>query len=469
MAPRAGSGPAALGRLTGIWFEPVTGLKLAGGCIVDDQAPRPRATKAQLAGVTLGNALEFYDFLVFSFFAVQIGQAFFPSGSPQTSLLSALATFGAGFLTRPLGALVIGGLGDRLGRRPMLLVSFALIGLSTLGVAVTPSYASIGLAAPVMVILCRLVQGFALGGEVGASSAFLAEVAPPGRRGAYVSLQFVGHGLSMLAAGLIGVGLSAVMDDATLVKWGWRIAMAVGVAVVPIGLALRRTLPETMHAAVSAEPAPRFATYRGVMLFAFLTMLSGTIATYVLGYMTTYAKTVLRLPSGVSFGATVAVGVAYTLGSVIAGVGSDRLGRRPLMIWPMALATACIMPGFWLLSRLPGAATLYSVSFVLRLLLSMAAATAFVTLTEALPLRVRSGAIAVVYAVATSVFGGSTQFVVAWLTGVTGDPLAPAWYMLVAALLGLVAMVRVRETSPTHADHDQEPNPDLTATFSARL
>jgi len=436
---------------------------------MEDQARRPSATKAQLVGVTLGNALEFYDFLVFSFFAVQIGQAFFPTANPQASLLSALATFGAGFLMRPLGALVIGGLGDRLGRRPMLLVSFALIGLATLGVALTPSYASIGVAAPVTAILCRLVQGFALGGEVGASSAFLAEVAPPRRRGVYVSLQFVGHGLSMLAAGLVGVGLSAAMDDVSLGKWGWRIAMALGVAVVPIGLALRRTLPETMHPGMSGEPAPRLATYRGVALFAFLTMLSGTIATYVLGYMTTYAKTVLFLPSGVSFGATVAVGVAYTLGSVAAGAGSDRFGRRSLMIWPMTVATAMIMPGFWLLTRLPGAATLYSVVFLLRLLLSMATATAFITVTEALPLRVRSGAIAVVYAVATSVFGGSTQFVVAWLTGVTGDPLAPGWYMLVAALAGLAAMSVVRETAPIRTEEGRgEPTPSLSAISATR-
>ncbi|MDB5575230.1 MAG: proP 1 [Bradyrhizobium sp.] len=412
------------------------------------QVQHPTVTSAQLVGVTLGNALEFYDFLVFSFFAVQIGQCFFPAASQQTSLLSALATFGAGFFMRPLGALVIGGLGDRLGRRPMLLVSFALIGLSTLGVAITPGYASIGVAAPVIVILCRLMQGFALGGEVGASSAFLAEVAPPSGRGRYVSLQFVGHGLSMLAAGLVGVALSAMMDDAALTGWGWRIAMGLGVAIVPIGLALRRTLPETMDLDVSSEPAPRLATYRGVALFALLTMLSGTIATYVLGYMTTYAKTVLLLPSSVSFGATVAVGLAYTFGSVAAGIGSDRFGRRPLMIWPMAIATVLILPGFWLLSHLPGSATLYSVSFALRFLLSMATATAFITVTESFPPRVRSGAIAVVYAIATSVFGGSTQFVVAWLTGVTGDPLAPAWYMLVAALLGLFAMSLARETAP---------------------
>jgi hypothetical protein len=179
------------------------------------------------------------------------------------------------------------------------------------------------------------------------------------------------------------------MDDAALAGWGWRIAMCLGVAIVPIGLALRRTLPETMDADVSAEPAPRLATYRGVALFAFLTMLSGTIATYVLGYMTTYAKTVLLLPSGVSFGATVAVGLAYTFGSIAAGIGSDRFGRRPLMIWPMAIATVLIMPGFWLLSHLSGPATLYSVSFALRFLLSMATATAFITVTESFPPRVR--------------------------------------------------------------------------------
>lgn len=411
-----------------------------------------RATPAQLLGVTLGNALEFYDFLVFSFFAVQIGQCFFPSASPQSSLLAALATFGAGFLMRPLGAFVIGGLGDRVGRRPMLILSFALIGVANLAVALTPSYAAIGLAAPLIVIVCRLVQGFALGGEVGASTAFLAEVAPPHRRGAYISLQFVGHGLSMLAAGLIGVWLAAAMDDAALTNWGWRIAMGVGVAIVPIGLALRRTLPETLRAEISSRPRPSFASYRGIAIFAFLTLLAGTIATYVLGYMTTYAKTVLLLPSSVSFGATVAIGLAYTLGAVVAGLGSDRFGRRPFMVLPMAIAAAAIIPGFWLLTHWPGASTLYAVSFVLRFVLVIATAAAFITLTEAFPLRVRSGAVAVVYAVATSVFGGATQFVVAWLTGITGDPLSPAWYMLAATLTGLVAMVLVRETAPVKGE-----------------
>jgi MHS family citrate/tricarballylate:H+ symporter-like MFS transporter len=422
------------------------------------ESGRPGATGAQLIGVTLGNALEFYDFLVFSFFAVQIGQCFFPAASPQSSLLAALATFGAGFLMRPLGAFVIGGLGDRIGRKPMMILSFALIGAANLGVAVTPGYASLGLLAPLAVIACRLVQGFALGGEVGASTAFLAEVAPPEHRGRYISLQFVGHGLSMLAAGAIGVALSASLDDAALTAWGWRIAMGIGVLIVPIGLALRRSLPETLRLAEPDEPPPAFATYRRVAIFAFLTMLAGTIATYVLGYMTTYARTILLLPSSVSFGATVAIGLAYTIGSVAAGIGSDRFGRRPFMIWPMAIGAAAIIPGFWLLSSWPSAFTLYAVSFFLRFVLVIASAAAFISLTEAFPLRVRSGAVAVVYAVATSVFGGTTQFVVAWLTGITGDPLTPAWYMLVTTLVGLAAMLLARETAPGKAGKDREVN-----------
>jgi MHS family citrate/tricarballylate:H+ symporter-like MFS transporter len=411
----------------------------------------PQVTRAQVLGVTLGNALEFYDFLVFSFFAVQIGQCFFPATNPHSSLLLALATFGAGFLTRPVGAVVIGGLGDRIGRRPMMLLSFAMIGLSTLGVAITPSYAAIGLAAPIIVILCRLVQGFALGGEVGTSTAFLAEAAPQAKRGAYISMQYAGQGASTLLAGAIGVGLAAMMDDSALASWGWRIAMAVGVTIVPVGLVLRGRLPETLHAAVSATRAPRVRSYAGVAVFAFLTMLSATVCTYVLNYMTTFAKATLGMPSGVALGATVAVGAGNLVGALTGGAMSDRHGRRPWMIWPMLVFTVAALPGFWLLTRYPSAATLYGVSFALRTLCSIAATSALVAVAEALPARVRSGALAILYALAISVFGGTTQFVVAWLTGVTGNPLAPAFYMFAAAVLGLVAMAFARETAPAKA------------------
>ena len=405
-------------------------------------------TRAQVAGVTLGNALEFYDFLVFAFFAVQIGRTFFPATSPGAGLLAALATFGAGFLTRPLGAVVLGIMGDRAGRRPAMLVSFAMIGGASLGVALVPGYHRIGWAAPALVITLRLLQGFALGGEVGASSAFLAEAAAPERRGFLVSLQFVGQNGATLVAGLVGTALASALTEVELAAWGWRVALGLGVLIVPVGLRLRRSLPETLADGAAATPAPPVSAYRRVAVVGFLTLLANTICTYVSNYMTTYAATSLALPPRTAFGATVAVGLGGVAGALAGGLLSDRAGRRPLMLWPQAAACLLVLPGFWLIGAYPGAGSLWGVSFALRLAVATAATAAFVHVTEALPPRVRSGALAVLYAVAISVFGGSTQFVVAWLTHATGDPLAPAWYMLAAAVLGLGAMLAAQETAP---------------------
>ena len=403
-------------------------------------APTPIVTRRQLAGVALGNALEVYDFLVFAFFAVQIGRAFFPSGDPTASLLASLATFGVGFVARPVGAVVLGGLGDRVGRRPAMLTSFALIGVASLGLALTPGHDAIGVAAPALAILFRLLQGFALGGEIGSSTAVLAEAAPPGRRGRWIALQYGGQGVAVLVAGLVGAVLAAALDADTLASLGWRIAIGLGALTVPIGLALRGSLPETLHAAVADGAAPRFRAYAGVAAFAFATIVFGTIATYVTNYIPTFAQATLGMSPSLSFGATIALGTGATLGAVLAGELADRIGRRPVMIAGGLTVLVTAVPGFVLLTRAPEAATLYAVGFVVRFAMAVALTTTSIVAVEGLPARVRSGSFAILYATAVAVFGGSTQLVVAWLVAITGDPLMPAWYMTAATLLGLAAM-----------------------------
>jgi MHS family citrate/tricarballylate:H+ symporter-like MFS transporter len=204
-----------------------------------------------IAAVTIGNALEFYDFLTYAFFSIQIGHAFFPSQTAYGSLMLSLATFGAGFLTRPLGALVIGNYADRVGRKPAMMLCFVLIGCAIVGMALLPTYARIGVAAPILAIVARMIQGFSLGGEIGTNTAYLAEAAPAGKRGLIVSWQGASQYLALIAGGLVGVLLTTVLPPAALEAYGWRIAFLLGAAVVPFGFWLRIRLPETLHVRAS--------------------------------------------------------------------------------------------------------------------------------------------------------------------------------------------------------------------------
>jgi len=217
----------------------------------------PRRLPArQVLAVVAGNALQFYDFVTYAFFAPQIGRAFFPSDTAGTSLLASLATFGVGFLTRPLGALVIGRIGDRAGRKPAMLLSFSLMSVGVIGLPCVPSYAALGITAPLLVIALRLVQGFALGGEVGPSTAFLLEAAPPLRRGLYVSLQATSADAAVCFAGLVGVALAGLLSEAALEAWGWRMAMLLGAVTIPFAFAARRSLMETLPAQTTARGEP---------------------------------------------------------------------------------------------------------------------------------------------------------------------------------------------------------------------
>ena len=417
--------------------------------MADALGSRKTVPALHVAAVVVGNALEFYDFLTFSFFAVYIGRAFFPSNDPSTSLLASLATFGAGFVTRPIGALAIGRMGDRLGRKPAMIVSFWMMGIEIIGLALTPSRATIGIAAPVLVVFFRMLQGFALGGEVGPTTAFLLELAPPERRGFFTAFQFWTQDLAILIAGLVGFSLANVLPEQQLQDFGWRIAFLVGAAIVPLGLVMRRSLPETFHTPPGgkSEHVP-LRPYLPLALFGLMMLACSTIGAYIGDYMTTYAIATLHMTANIAFAATVVVGLSGVVFDLFTWAMSDRIGRKPMMIIPGVLLLALILPGFYLISHHPTMIVFLATIAVQASLAAMSAGPAVVWLTESLPASIRSGSVAVIYAVSIATFGGSTQFAVTWLIKTTGNPMAPAWYWMAAMCVGLVAMCSVHESAP---------------------
>jgi MHS family citrate/tricarballylate:H+ symporter-like MFS transporter len=412
--------------------------------------------------VFIGNGLEFYNFLSYALFSVYIGKAFFPSHDASISTLLSLATFGVGFVTRPVGAIVLGSLGDRIGRKPAMLISFVLMGVGMLGLALTPTYAAIGLAAPILVIAFRLVQGFALGGEVGPTTAYMIEAAPAHRRGLYGSMQYTTQDASSLIAALIAVGLTALLTAQQMQDWGWRLTFLIGVLIVPFGLYIRNRLPETLHAADDAALAPDATTgslstrqglrpYLRVIICGLMLLASGTIGSYVLTYMTTYSLQTLHRAAGVAFGVTVVTSALAVLFEPVSGACSDRFGRRPVILCGYGLTLVSVLPVFWIINRFPSTLTLYCGMGWLSALFAIATPPVIVGLTEALPRRIRSGAVATIYALAISIFGGTTQFAINGLIRITHNPLAPAWYWLFALVLGLAAALALHESAPAGA------------------
>lgn len=402
----------------------------------------------RMAAIGLGNALEFYDFMIFSFFAVQIGHAFFPVQFGARGLLYTLATFGVGFFTRPLGGIVIGRYGDVQGRKSAMMWSFGLMGASMLGMALTPSYQRIGIAAPILLLCLRLLQGFAIGGEVGPITAYAAEAAPRDRRARYVSILQTGQGLAVLCSGLIGFALAQFLSPGNLDAYGWRVALLLGVLIVPNGLRIRSRLPETLQGALAeaAHEGQRASLWR--VFFVGLTVVgAGTIAGYGLTYLATYAQDTLKLGARLAFVTTIAQGLGYLSGAYAGGSLADRIGHRRLLLISFALLLLLMLPAFVLINRWPFAATLFSVTFVLSIIHITAIVCLSAFLIESLAPAVRSGTYAMTYATGVALLGGTTQIVLKLLIDATGSAFAPAWYIMVALAGGILALTQLRESS----------------------
>ena len=410
-------------------------------------AATPILTRRQIAGVVAGNGLEFYDFLTYSFFAAQIGRTLFPQDGGHGLLLS-LATFGVGFMTRPLGGLLIGRIADRRGRKPAMLLSFACMGVALVGLALTPSYATIGMAAPILAVAFRMLQGFALGGEVGPNTAFLLEAAPPHKRGLYVSFQYATQDLAVLASGLIGLTLASSLTAAQLDSWGWRVAFLIGATIIPFGLVMRTSLAETLsEQAVPPATAAQRRSFMIVIIAGLLVLAAGTIGNYSLDYLGTYAQTTLGMPVTTAFGSTIALGLTGVVTDLGAGWLVDRFGRKRVMLVPWIVLIVMAVPSYMLVEHFRTSWSLIAMTALLSTLLGGMSVPSLVLFTEALPAHIRAGSIGIVYALSIAIFGGSAQVVEHQLIAAIGSPIAPAWYMAAALSVGLIAVFFIPERS----------------------
>ncbi|MEI9995715.1 MAG: MFS transporter [Rhizomicrobium sp.] len=443
----------------------------------DIAAAEPAPIKRRhVAAAVIGNALEFYDFTTYATFAAAIGHAFFPIGKGGLldtefgSLMLSLFTFGAGFLLRPIGGIVLGHYADRVGRRPAMLISFTMMGLAILALALIPSYSVIGLAAPILAVLARLTQGFALGGEVGPTTAYLVESAPAKRRGLYASWQSASQSIASMLGGTVGVVLSQTLSPQVLDTYGWRIAFLLGALTLPFGLYIRRSLPETLHASDHLpDPGSRafldgIRTHIRPIVLALFVLIGGTVATYVLNYMTTFAHTTLHMGQTQSFSATLVNGLVGLIASLAGGLLSDIYGRRLIMVGSRAIFLVLVYPVFLMIVDERSTFALLFGTAVLSILLNVSSGAFYVAFIEVLPKRVRGGIFATVYATAIGIFGGSTQLLITWLIKVTGNPMAPSWYLFVASFLSLVAMYLMVESAPVRVQTIAAPDPGLPPT-----
>lgn len=423
----------------------------------DGRAPATSAAPSRalkIAAITLGNGLEFFDFTIYTYFAAIIGRQFFPATSDWASLLMSLATFGVGFLMRPIGGVYIGHLADRHGRKPAMTLTLWLMALGSLIFVAAPTYAQVGIAAPVLLIVGRLIQGFAVGGEVGASTAMLLEYATDKTRGYYSSWQLFSQAVSTLVGSGVGLIVVHSMSTESLESWGWRIPFAFGLLLIPIGTFIRRHLDETAEVAAAkprAAKLPLLTLLReqpGSVLLGVLLVIGSTSANYIaMHYLTTYAKSVLHMPFNLALWASWLAGLLQVLLCAYAGKLCDSLGRKPVAIVSRLILMALVFPAFmWMDSARSGVA-LYSAVLMLVIPLVFSSVSGVVMMSELFPRRVRASGLALCYGLGVSVFGGFSQFFATWLIQLTGSNLGPAWYVIGTGILTVIAIFFCKETA----------------------
>ncbi len=398
--------------------------------------------------VASGNFLEMYDFQVFGYYAAAIGAAFFPSRDPFASLMASFATFGVAFLMRPLGAVVLGGYADRHGRRAGLLLTLSLMSVGIVTLTVMPGYAVIGVLAPIAILAGRLLQGFSAGMELGGVSIYLAEIAPPGRKGFYTSWQSASQQVAVLLAAMIGIALSSRLTPAAMNAWGWRVPLGVGCLIVPILFALRRTLPETRAFAGRTERPEWGHIFAGLarhwwpigigVLMTTLTTVTFYMSTV---YTPAFGTKVLHLPPLPVFAVTAAVGVSNFFWLPVMGALSDRIGRKRVLLPVASLMLAFAAPAMLWLVQAPSFGRLLVVELFFSFVFGAYNGALVAFLTEVVPQHLRASGFSLAFSGATALFGGFTPAIATLLVQELHNPAAPALWLVAAAVVSLIAVL----------------------------
>ena len=398
-----------------------------------------------VVAVVIGNALEWFDFVIYGYFAAVIAKVFFPLASDVTAILLTFATFGVTFIMRPLGAIVIGDYSDRHGRKAALQLSMVLMMIGTAMIALLPSYSNLGLLAPVLVAIARMIQGFSAGGEFGSATAFLVEQNPD-RRGFYASWQFASQGLAAALATGFGAALSAVLSTSEIESWGWRVPFFFGILIGPIAYYIRRHTVETSEfrsVHTSASPIAKVLLDGKQRLVVAIGVVSlGTVSMYTILFMPTYALREMGVPATMGYAAGLLTAAILFVVVPITGALSDKYGRIPITAIAAFSLLILIYPMFYWLTRTPTLQTLLIVQAMLGVLTAAYIGAIPALMSELFPVSIRTTGLAVSYAMGVSIFGGFAPFIHTSLIGVTGSKLAPGIYVIFAAVISLLALAR---------------------------
>lgn len=414
------------------------------------QIPVIKSRIGAILRATSGNFLEQFDFFLFGFYASAIAKAFFPSSNETAALLNTFGVFWLGALMRPVGAIVLGAYIDKIGRRQGLIVTLAIMAAGTVVIAFCPSYATIGVAAPIIVLLGRLLQGFSAGVELGGVSVYLSEIATPGNRGFYTSFQSSSQQVAIFVASVIGYLLSEAMPADTVAAWGWRIPFLIGCLIIPLIFFLRRTLEETpaflamkKHPTASEVFASALANWRIVTLGMMIAVLTTTTFYFVTVYTPTFGKTVLNLSTRDALLVTLLVAVTNFVWNPVGGATSDRIGRKPVLLTIAVLSLFTAYPALHWLVENPSFGRLLAVEMMFSFYFGVYSGTMLGALVEIVPAHVRTTCFSLAFALAAALFGTFTPFVATWLIDKTGDKASPCYWLMFGASLGIIATLTV--------------------------